>query len=293
MAGKRTGLGKGFGALVDPNRARPQAAAPEKGSLFMCPINRIKPNRYQPRQRFDDEAIQALAASINREGVLQPLAVRPLPGESEAYELIAGERRLRAAKKAGLNQVPCVLIETDEEGLGLLSLVENLMRENLNPLDEAEAYQQLIDNFDLKQEEIAQRVGRSRAHVANTIRLLGLTEMVRAYLAGGEITAGHGRAILALESADEQVAVAQEVLARKLSVRETEALVKKAVRVLANMKKAKPPKTKTHPYAHVVDDLRNRLGTKVAIRGGKARGKIEIHYFSQEELTKIIDLLLP
>jgi len=292
MTTKHHGLGKGFGALVDPQRARPVAAHPKKGELFACPIDRLGPNPRQPRQRFDEPALQTLAESIARDGLLQPLAVRPKPGAPEQYELIAGERRLRAAKMAGLTEVPCVLIETDEEGLGVLSLIENLMREDLNPLDEAEAYQRLTDEFDLKQEQIAERVGRSRVHVTNTIRLLGLPEIVRAYLAAGELTAGHGRAILGLEDEAERIAVAQAVIEKGLSVRETEALVQHAARLLRRAKTKGAGAAKEHPFAHLADDLRNRMGTKVRLTGGRKRGTIEIHYFSEEELTRLIDLLL-
>jgi len=293
MADKRPALGRGFTALVDPSRKRPETEPPPKVGPFMCPIERIVPNRFQPRQRFEEESLRILAASIARDGILQPLAVRRQAADSDKYELIAGERRLRAAKIAGIKEVPCVLIETDEEGLGALSLVENLMREDLNPLDEAEAYQQLIDNFDLTQERIAERVGRSRPHVANTLRLLDLPELVRAYLATGEITAGHGRAILALEDAEDRIALAQEVLARQLSVRQTELLAQKTGQALKRMKSGGSPKSKkAHPYGHLADDLRVRLGTKVELSGGKTRGKIELHYFSEEELTRLVEILL-
>lgn len=297
MANKRKGLGKGFGALVDPNRGRDLAAPavktePAAGDVFVCPINKIAPNPHQPRSRFDQAALGALAQSIKRDGILQPLAVRCDRKQSGHYELIAGERRLRAAKKAGVSEVPCILIETDEEGLGLLALVENLMREDLNVLDEAEAYQELIDSFDLTQQQIAERVGRSREHVANTLRLLKLPEMVRAYIAGGKLSAGHGRAILVLDDDVERIALSQEVLARNLSVRETEALVKKTARALKQLKSLKPPRRKEHPYGHLADTLREHLGTKVSLKGGKQKGTVEIHYFSEEELTRIIDLLI-
>jgi len=291
MTAKRKGLGKGFDALVDPHRGRTLAAKASKGEAFVCPIDHIKPNRHQPRQQFDEESLRTLAASIQRDGVLQPLAVRPDPQDPDSYELIAGERRLRAAKKAGLKEVPCALIDTDEEGLGVLSLVENLMREDLNVLDEAEAYQQLIDNFDLTQEQIADRVGKSRVHVTNTLRLLKLPEIVRAYLASGELSAGHGRAILALNQDDDRIVIAQEALARRLSVRETEALVKRAGQAIKKMKGKKPAKAKEHPYSELADRLRERYGTKVRLTGGKKKGSIEIHYFSEEELTRIFDLL--
>jgi ParB family chromosome partitioning protein len=274
MTAKHHGLGKGFGALVDSQRARPVAARPKKGELFVCAIRRIHPNPRQPRQRFDEAALQTLAASIARDGLLQPLAVRPKPGGDD-YELIAGERRLRAAKAAGLAEVPCVLIETDDEGLGVLSLIENLMREDLNPLDEAEAYQRLTDEFDLTQERIAERVGKSRVHVTNTIRLLGLPEVVRAYLAAGELTAGHGRAILGLEVEAERIAVARAAIEKGLSVRETEALVQHAARLLRRAKANKGAAPKEHPYANLADDLRTRLATKVRFTGGKKRGTIE------------------
>lgn len=293
MTDKKRALGRGFDALVDPTRARPAVEARAGGNVLSVAVDRIKPNRYQPRQRFDDVALQALAASVKRDGVLQPLAVRRHHAEDADYELIAGERRLRAAKLAGLREVPCHVIDAGEEGLGILSLVENLMREDLNVLDEAEAYQQLIDVFSLTQEQIGERVGRSRAHVANTLRLLGLPELIRAYLATGELTPGHARALLALDRDDEKLAVAQEVLARQLSVRETEALVKTAARALRRMKNGQRPKPeRVHPHHHLAEDLKVRLGTKVRLTGGKQKGSIEIFYYTEEELTRLADLLV-
>lgn len=296
MADKKRALGKGFGALVDSTRARPRPEKRAAESTFNVSVERIAPNPYQPRQQFDEVGLAALATSIKRDGVLQPLAVRPPTEEGGPYGLIAGERRLRAAKMAGLREVPCVVIETDEEGLGLLSLVENLLREDLNVLDEAEAYQQLIDEFGMTQEQISERVGRSRPHVANTLRLLHLPELVRVYLTSGELSPGHGRALLAVGNSDDIIVLAQEVLARQLSVRETEAMVKNAAAVLRHLRggqaASKAPKGKTHPYAHLEDSLRVRFGTKVQLAGGKQKGKIELHYFSEEELTRLIDLLL-
>jgi ParB family chromosome partitioning protein len=292
MSDKKRGLGRGFGALVDPSRGRPPAE-PSRDSIFHVAVERVKPNPYQPRQRFDDASLQALADSIKRDGILQPLAVRQAPDGAGDYELIAGERRLRAAKLAGLTEAPCVLIDTDDEGLGVLALVENLMREDLNVLDEAEAYQQLSDVFGLTQEAIAQRVGRSRPHVANTVRLLGLPETIRASIAGGELTAGHGRALLAIDSEADQVTLAQEVLARKLSVRETEALVNRAARALKRLRAAAdPPPPAPHPHADLIERFTVHFGTKVRMTGGRVKGTIELHYFSEEELTKLVEMLL-
>lgn len=288
---KKKALGRGLGVLVDSTRARAKTEHLPGEGIQQISTEVISPNRRQPRQHFEETALAALAASIKRDGILQPLAVRRDPERAEHYELIAGERRLRAAKLAGLRVVPCLVLETDEVGLSLLSLVENLLREDLNILDEAEAYQRLTDEFDLTQEEIAARVGRSRPHVTNTIRLLSLPELVRAYITAGELTAGHGRALLALEKPTEQLALAREIKERGLSVRETEDLVRRTAAFLARAAKAVPSE-KTHPYAHLADDLRNRLGTKVRLTGGQKKGRIEIHYFSEEELTRLIDLLL-
>jgi len=289
---KKKALGRGLGVLVDSSHAREKTGrGPAEGVQNLSP-EIIVPNPRQPRQHFDETALTALAASIKRDGIIQPLAVRRDPEQAGRYELIAGERRLRAAKLAGLPLVPCLVLDTDEIGLSLLSLVENLLREDLNVLDEAEAYQRLVEEFDLTQEEIAARVGRSRPHVTNTLRLLSLPELVRAYLTAGELTAGHGRALLALDRPEEQLALAREIRERGLSVRETENLVRRAAAFLARKAKAARRPEKTHPYAHLADDLRNRLGTKVQLAGGQKRGRIEIHYFSEEELTRLIDLLL-
>ncbi|MDP8222805.1 MAG: ParB/RepB/Spo0J family partition protein [Candidatus Lernaella stagnicola] len=290
MADRKRGLGKGFGALIDPSRARSVTERKTQDAVFQIPVDQIVANPYQPRHKFDDESLKILADNIHQVGVLQPLAVRRSSDEGR-FELIAGERRWRAAKLAGLREVPCVLIQADEENMGVLSLVENLLREDLNPLDEAEAYQQLIDGFDLTQERIAERVGRSRPHVANTLRLLGLPEAVRVYIAGGQLSAGHGRALAALDDADVMGLLARRIVEERLSVRETELLVK---RVIAGQVKPGKKKTRTpsaHPYEELADELRVRLGTKVKLTGGKNKGKIEIHYFGEEELTRLFDLL--
>lgn len=281
-------LGRGLESLLGKG-AEEELNSP-RSAARKVPISDIKPNPHQPREEFTERDLTDLAESIKSVGILQPLVVRRV---GKTYELIAGERRLRAAKIAGLVEVPCVLIATDEEGLGVLSLVENLLREDLNVLDEAEAYQQLIDVFSLTQEQIAERVGRSRPHVANTLRLLSLPELVRAYIASGELTAGHGRALLAIDADDERVVLAQEILARRLSVRETEALVKRAAAALKKLKSGQAPKAPAvSPHAYLIDQLRNRFGTKVALTGGKSKGKIELHYFSEDELMRLAELLL-
>jgi ParB family chromosome partitioning protein len=292
MSDKKRGLGRGFGALVDPSHGR-RPLEPLPNTIFHVALDRVRPNPFQPRQRFDEASLQALAASIQRDGMLQPLAVRQAPDGAGEYELIAGERRLRAAKLAGLREAPCVLIETDDEGLGILALVENLMREDLNVLDEAEAYQQLSDVFGLTQEVISARVGRSRSHVANTVRLLTLPETIRACIAAGELTAGHGRALLAVDDDADKITLAQEVLARKLSVRETETLVNRAARALKRLRAEADPQTAApHPHADLIERFTVHFGTKVRLTGGRAKGAIELHYFSEEELMKLVEMLL-
>lgn len=279
---KHTGLGKGLDALI-PTGDTPIASA---GGVMQIPVEQIQPNPHQPRIHFNETDLSELADSIREHGVLQPLVVMSVDG---GYQLIAGERRLQASKLAGLKTVPAILRQATKQELLELALIENIQRADLNALEEAEAYRQLTEDFNLSHEAVARRVGKSRVAVTNTLRLLGVTPAVKQALVDGKITEGHARALLGLSSARAQESALQTVLKFELSVRQTEGLVKK-------LGGAKPSsKKKTGPSPDVTDieqRLRASLGTKVALRHGKSGGTVTIHYYSDEELDALLGKLL-
>lgn len=303
MTTRRPALGKGLSALLgngdkSPSPvAVPPAHADEAGlrRVREVPLDRIAPNRHQARKRFDDATLAELAASIRESGILQPLTVRPHPERPDRYEIIAGERRFRAAKLAGLKTVPALVLEADEQNASVLSLVENLQREDLNAIDEAQGYQALIDGFDFTQEEIADRVGKSRSAVANALRLLHLPETVRTGVAEGRLSAGHARALLALVEPDEILSAYGDVLGSQMSVRETERHVQRLLEAREKMRKTArtvSPKAALDPnWEDLMRRLRERFGTKLAVSGSEKKGKVEIYYFSQEDRNRILDLL--
>jgi len=257
----------------------------------MLDINAVEPSRFQPRTEFEAEHLHELAASIKQRGVIQPLLVRPLGGNhaGSKFELIAGERRWRAAREAGLSTVPVIVrTATDQEVLEL-ALIENLQREDLNPIEEARAYDQLATQFSLTQEQIAEKVGRNRATVANALRLLGLPGEVQAWLANGQLSVGHAKAILGLSIAEEQRLVAERVLRQSLTVRETEQLVEQ----LKGESKTRSVTGQTIKSAQVLaieERLQQKLGTKVSVRHGKKKGRIEIEYYGNDELARLLGI---
>ena len=277
------GLGKGLGALLGDF----EETAPRTG-VQQVPIQRVEPNPEQPRSSFDGEALQALADSIAAHGILQPLTVRELPGEY--YQIIAGERRWRAARMAGLNEVPVLVIEADDRKAMELALIENLQREDLNPIEEARGYRVLLEEHGLSQEAISSRVGKSRPAVANSLRLLQLCPEVLALVETGELSAGHARAIVALDGAKAQQAAANKVLALRLSVRQTEALCRK----MAQPPKAEPEEK--HPavdyYAECARSLSRALGRKARIVSGRHKGRVELEYYDLDDLQRLLDALL-
>ena len=285
---RRPGLGKGLDALIPGSDS-----APASGSgVQYVPIEAIQPNPRQPRGHMDEEKLAELAQSIREHGVLQPLIVTQgaAPGQ---YLLIAGERRWRAAQRAGLQRVPVIVREASDQQRLELALIENLQRDDLNPLETAEAYRQLHEEFGLSHEAIAQRVGKSRVAVSNALRLLKLPDEVKAALQAGRITEGHARALLGLPTAEAQVAALKRVLEQGLTVRQTEALVR---RLLGEKSSRRPRKAAPPPPAELRDleeRLQSRLGTKVRIRGGADQGTIVIHYYSAEELEALLSHLLP
>ena len=278
------GLGRGLGALLGDAALQSQ----EGGSLSL-PISQVEPGLKQPRKRFDEESLQDLADSIRTHGVIQPLTVRRLA--SGYYQIIAGERRWRAAKIAGLTEIPAVIIEADDRKVMELGLIENLQREDLNPIEEANGYKVLMDEYGLTQEEVAQRVGKSRPAVANALRLLALPDPVHQLLEEGKLSAGHARAILAAPTGELQKKLAQKVIAEDLSVRQTEALAK---RLAAGEKEppSPPPGPDLSIYLRAAEkSLAARFGRKVNIISGKKKGKIELEYYNPEDLNTLLDLL--
>jgi ParB family chromosome partitioning protein len=280
---QRTGLGKGLDALIPGGKDSPSNA----GGVMQAAVESIARNPRQPRVQFDAGELDELAASIREHGIIQPLIVSP--GKDGSYVLIAGERRLQAAKKAGLRAVPVIVRQASDRQLLELALIENVQRADLNPLEEAEAYHHLVKDFGLSQEQDADRVGKSRVAVTNTLRLLGLTPRVKQALVDNKITEGHARALLGLTSAKAQEAALQTVVNLGLSVRQTESLVRK-------LGGEKPKaKSKSRPAADVMDierKLRASLGTKVALKHGKKGGAVTIYYYSDEELDTLLERLL-
>ena len=277
------GLGKGLGALLGDFTEEPL----EKSAYQQLPIYKVEPNPEQPRQDFDEEELQALADSITVHGIIQPLTVREMP--NGYYQIIAGERRWRAARMANLSDVPAVIIEADDKKAMELALIENLQRQDLNPLEEALGYQTLMNEYGLTQEEAAGRVGKSRPAVANALRLLGLCPEVQERVRKGELSAGHARAILQLKSEKKQQEAAQKIVALGLSVRQAELLCK-------NMSK-EPVRQKKEVFA-VADvaecekSLSKHLGRGVKIVNGKRKGRFELEFYGQEDLQNLLDALM-
>ena len=290
MAAKR-GLGKGLGAIFGEEVIKEQkekiAMEDGKGKELMVKLSLIQPNKEQPRKTFDQEKLKELSASIKRYGILQPLLVKK---NGNFYEIIAGERRWRAAQMAGLKEAPVVLKEYSRQEAMEISLIENVQRADLNPIEEAQAYKRLLTEFHLKQDEVAERVSKSRAAVTNSIRLLKLNEDVQRMVVDEMISTGHARALLAVENPEEQYNLAQRIFDEKLSVRDVEKLVKNL------HKPAKPKKTddKTMQviYQDIEEKLKQKLGRKVTVTSrGEGSGKIEIEFYNHEDLDRLLDVL--
>lgn len=282
MAMKQRGLGRGLGALIDDFSENDAAQA-----VTTLPLQRIEPNPNQPRKRFDEVELQALADSIAQHGLLQPLAVRDMG--NGYYQIIAGERRWRACRLAGLSEVPVTVVEADDRTVMELALVENLQREDLNPMEEAEGYRVLLEEYGLTQEQAAQQVGKSRSAVANALRLLTLSDEVRALVESGELTAGHARALLTLPNGRLQKAAAQKILALRLSVRQAEAMCK---RMAAEEKPKEEPEPLAVDYiAECEKHLTRRLGRRVHIVNGKRKGRVELDFYGDDDLQKLYEAL--
>ena len=291
MAVKK-GLGKGLDSLITDKVSKPVKPKSEHAAdAVMIDIKKVEPNREQPRKKFDEDALIELSESIKQFGVLQPLLCQE---RDDYYELIAGERRWRAAKIAGIKEVPVIIKKLSEQEIMEISLIENLQREDLNPIEEALAYKRLIDEFKLKQDEVAERVSKSRTAVTNAMRLLKLNEKVQQMVIDEMLTTGHARALLGIEDQDIQYVLAQQIFDQKLSVRDTEKLVK-SIQNEKKGKKKEPEKLDSKLlaiYSDLEEQMKKIMGTKVLINSKNSNsGKIEIEYYSQDELDRIIDLI--
>lgn len=302
MAARKKGLGKGLDSLIPDNKPakinqteavlktleNSDVQMESKSGEQMININKVEPNREQPRKKFEEDALMELADSIKQFGVIQPLVVRK---KKDYYEIIAGERRWRAARMAGVKEIPVIIKDYSEQEIIEIGLIENIQRENLNPIEEAAAYKRLLEEFNLKQDEVAERVSKSRTAVTNSMRLLKLCEKVQQMVIDDMISTGHARALLAIEDAELQYKLAQQIFDEKLSVRDVEKLVK-------DIKNPKQPKEKKiikneFLYNDLANKMKDVIGTKVNISAkGNGKGKIEIEYYSDDELERVFDMIM-
>lgn len=295
---KKKGLGKGLDSLIPDNKSMKSVTsektveskedAAAKSGVQVMKINEVEPNRDQPRKNFDEDALLELSDSIKQFGVLQPLLVRK---RKDYYEIIAGERRWRAAKLAGVKEVPVIVKEYTDQEILEIGLIENIQRENLNPIEEAIAFKRLLEEFNLKQDEVAERVSKSRTAVTNSMRLLKLSDKVQQMIIDDMISTGHARALLAIDDPELQYTLANKIFDEKLSVRETEKLVKE----IKNPKKTKEKKVMENAfiYQDLEEKMKGVFGTKVSIASkGKGKGKIEIEYYSDDELEHLFDMMM-
>lgn len=276
----KKGLGKGLGALIS---AADDDVSTQSG-VMEIKINEIEPNVDQPRKNFDDEKLEQLSESIKKHGIVQPIIVKK---EDDTYRIVAGERRWRAARLAGLSTVPVVVKELSNKQVMEIALIENIQREDLNPIEEAEAYERLLNEFNMTQEDLSMSVGKSRSAIANTIRLLGLTDKVKNLLIGQDITSGHARALLSISNKDLQEKACDEILEKNLTVRETENLVRK---YLSDNKKDKK-ENNNEEFIKIEENLQSIFGTKVRLMSNNKKGKIMIEYYSNDELERILELV--
>lgn len=308
MSKRRSALGKGLGALLpeedqrEPSSESGVESTPlynfedrrrQAGTISEVHIDRVDPNPYQPRENFDEGQLEELAASIRQLGIIQPITVRSL--KSGRFELISGERRLKAARRAGITVIPAYVREADSEAMLEMAIVENVQREQLNPVEVALGYRRLMDECGLTQEDVAEKVGKNRSTVANFLRLLGLPPVVQAGLRDGALSMGHARAMIPIESEDLQRNLLAEIAEKDLSVREVEKRVRKLTRPSEERPKAKRELTRSEELElrRMTDEIRRRIGTKVAIKpsGSGDGGRIEMEYYSNEDLERLVQLL--
>ena len=284
--GKKFALGKGLSALIPEEVVVESGQDKKSGTLI--PLNEIKNDNNQPRKSFDNDKIAELTESIKTHGIIQPLILRK--SDDGFYIIVAGERRWRAAKMAGLKDVPAIVMELSEKEVLEISLIENIQRQDLNPIEEALAYKKLLSEFELTQEDLSKRIGKSRTAITNTMRLMNLDSRVQQYIIEGIITEGHGRALLGIKDEEIQYELSQKVIDENLSVRELERLVKKIVE--GKNKEEKSAITELNPYyKEIKNQLQNYFGTKVNISNKNSKGKIEIEYYSEDDLQRILDII--
>lgn len=294
MAVKKKGLGKGIGALIPdfkeepiPEKSTPEyVPQPDNNNISEIKITYIEPNKGQPRKDFDQQQLKALADSISEYGVIQPIVVKKI--KDNRYTIVAGERRWRAARIAGLKTIPALVNEYDDQTVMEVALIENLQREDLNPIEEALGYKDLMDRFSLTQEQISVRIGKSRPAIANALRLLNLCEEVRELVRSGKLTSGHARCLVVISDKQGQIAIANEIIKHDLSVRDTELLVKN---FNSGRKEKSPKKEKDIYIADIESRLSKKLGYKVTVSEGTKKNKIEIDYYTNEDLEKILNFL--
>ena len=278
---KKKGLGRGLGALI-PSM---ESSKPENRTFLFVGIEEVRPNPFQPRKKVKDADIEQLAESIKEKGIIQPLLVRKAV---DGYELIAGERRWRAAQKAGLSEIPVLIREAEPTSQLELALIENIQRENLNPMEEAGAYQRLIQEFNISQEEVGRRVGKDRSTIANFLRLLKLSPWIQEKIAEGALSFGHAKCLLSLESAQDQTKLAKEVVDKGISVRELERLIKKTGKVTG-----KKGLVAVSPEEDWIKEIIGKFKTRIKLKRKKRGGLLEIYFHSEEDLIRIVDLLMP
>lgn len=288
MATKKRGLGKGLSALIG-DKPMVDSILDEKeinhNSVENIPLSKIIPKKNQPRKEFEEEQLEELANSIEIHGVIQPIILRR---KKDKYEIIAGERRFRASKIAGKKEIPSIIIDVDDENAAKFALIENIQREDLNPIEEALAYKRLMEEYELKQDELADTVGKSRVYIANTVRLLKLEKEIVGYISKGEISPGHGKALLGIDNRRDQLELANKIIANGLNVRETEKKVKesKVEKIDSKKESVKDPYTIT-----LEEEMMRSLGTKVKLIPGNKISKIEIEYYTEEDLDRIYEII--
>jgi len=286
MAAKPRGLGKGLNAIIGADVVSEVIDRPRAVEI---PVDRLSPNPFQPRRSFTEEGLEQLADSIRHHGILQPIVVRP---SGDGYQLIAGERRWRAAQIAGLQRIPAVVRELDDPGMVQVALIENLQREDLNPIEEASAYRRLMDEFNMTQEQLSSAIGRSRPAIANAVRLLNLPEAIQKAVEERRLSEGHARCLLSISNQGDQLKVAAEIIANGLNVRQAEELVKGTTQNVSRETIRKRASEEDPNAVRLTQRLGERLGTRVKLSGSVSKGKLEIEYYSAEDLDRILEIIL-